>query len=74
LADFKYWKDLIYSEKISMENKKYKLDGKKINNKFLSNKKLKDKKTAKFKKRRRFIFKLLKNILKIFSKDLKNIL
>ena len=75
LADFKYWKDLIYSEKISLENRQYKLDGEKINNKFLSNKKLEDKKTAKFKKRRRFTFKLLKNILKIFSKkNLKNIL
>jgi len=75
LADFKYWKDLIYSEKISLESKRYRLDGEKINNKFLSNKKLEDKKTAKFKKRRRFTFKLLKNILKILSKkNLKNIL
>ena len=74
LADFKYWKDLIYSEKIFLENKQFRLDGEKINNKFLSNKKLEDKKTAKFKKGEDLLSNYLK-ILKIFSKkNLKNIL
>lgn len=75
LADFNYWKNLIYSEKISLVNMQYKLDAEIINKRFLSNKKAEDRKTAKYKKRRRFVFKLIKNTLKIFSnKNLKDIL
>lgn len=66
-ADFKYWKNMIYEEKVIDKNEKHYFNSEKIISEFLQNKKSEDVDTAKFKKRRRNLFRYTKFTIKAFS-------